>query len=668
MTDTTEPKSPSGRARPAFPQRAVVTAGMPYGNKDLHFGHVGGVFVHADVFARFLRDRIGPENVIFVSGTDCYGSPIVEEHRQLTASGKFSGTLEEFVTANHLRQRQTLEAYGIGLNVFAASSLSPFREIHEELGACLLRTLHAHGHVEKRATRQFYDAGMGIFLNGRQVLGRCPVEGCRSEKAYADECSLGHQYEPKDLIDPKSALTGQRPEMRDVSNWYVRMSELRSLLGSWLEGLRQKGHWRPFILSSLLEYFEPPTVHVTLDQLEALDAVAARLPAHQRGEGQAKSIKLIFGRLEDAERAKTVLGECAIRYRSGKTLVPFRLTGNLAWGLPVPDLDGLGGLTFWVWPESLWAPISFTAAYLEQTGRPRDQWREWWCRRDAVAYQFIGEDNIYFYGLAEGAIWLGSQGASPVVDAPEGQLQLPHLVANRHLLFLDKKASSSGAVKPPLARDLLNYYTADQLRAHFISLGLGLRSVSFRPKPLDPKAAPTAGDPVLKEGNLLSNSFNHAVRSCFYTAQKFFDGRIPAGPVSPDVLELSEKTILDYEQAMYRHEFYAALSAVADYIRDNNQRWSRGRPHDDATPADLRRQTLIDAFHMVRVAVTLIHPIAPTGAEKIREYLVLGPELWDWRRIFQGVHDLMPDPSSHRLQFLPPRVDFFEKHPSQLPT
>ncbi len=66
--------------RPVFPKRAVITAGMPYGNKELHFGHIGGVFIHADVFARFLRDRIGEDNVIFVSGTDCYGSPILESY------------------------------------------------------------------------------------------------------------------------------------------------------------------------------------------------------------------------------------------------------------------------------------------------------------------------------------------------------------------------------------------------------------------------------------------------------------------------------------------------------------------------------------------------------------------------------------------------------------
>ena len=82
--------------RPKFPKRAVVTGGMPYGNKKLHFGHVGGMFVHADAAARFLRDRIGKENVIFVSGTDCYGSPIAESYRKLKEDG-FDGTIEDFV-------------------------------------------------------------------------------------------------------------------------------------------------------------------------------------------------------------------------------------------------------------------------------------------------------------------------------------------------------------------------------------------------------------------------------------------------------------------------------------------------------------------------------------------------------------------------------------------
>ena len=109
----TNSKKPFEIPRPEFPKRAVVTGGMPYGNKELHFGHVGGMLVFADTYARFLRDRIGKENVIFVSGTDCYGSPIAEGWRKKVADGEFSGTLEEFVQRNHEKQKATLSAYAI---------------------------------------------------------------------------------------------------------------------------------------------------------------------------------------------------------------------------------------------------------------------------------------------------------------------------------------------------------------------------------------------------------------------------------------------------------------------------------------------------------------------------------------------------------------------------
>ena len=113
-------KSFTKENRPSFPARAVITGGMPYGNKTLHFGHVGGVFAFADVYARFLRDRIGKENVIFVSGTDCYGSPIAEGWRKAKEAG-FEGSIEDYVKRNHEAQKKTLGDYMISLDLFGAS-------------------------------------------------------------------------------------------------------------------------------------------------------------------------------------------------------------------------------------------------------------------------------------------------------------------------------------------------------------------------------------------------------------------------------------------------------------------------------------------------------------------------------------------------------------------
>ena len=125
-----------GVGRPSFPKRAVVTAGMPYGNKELHFGHVGGVFVHADIFARFLRDRIGKENVIFVSGTDCYGATIEAGFEQAVANG-FCGALADYVAQNHERQKETLSRYRISLDLFGASALGEAGSIHSDLSATI---------------------------------------------------------------------------------------------------------------------------------------------------------------------------------------------------------------------------------------------------------------------------------------------------------------------------------------------------------------------------------------------------------------------------------------------------------------------------------------------------------------------------------------------------
>lgn len=654
--------------RPKFPKRVVVTAGMPYGNKELHLGHIGGVFVHADTFARFMRDRIGKENVIFVSGTDCYGSPILENYRQLVSKGSFDGTIDEFVEFYHSRQKEVLKLYHIDINLFAASSIGRAAEIHREMSSNFINSLYINGHLKKMTTAQFYDTEYDVFLNGRQVVGRCPIAGCSSEKAYADECSLGHQYMPSDLINPKSTLSGKVPEMRDVTNWYFNLDEFHDLLMQWIEEAKKYSGFRHFAIKSIQEFLEPPVIYVKREQLDVLNKILDKLPeCTLRDEENKSSVTLVFSSVEQREKACLELAKKAIRFRTGKTLVPFRLTGNIEWGVPAPSIEELENLTVWVWPESLWAPISFTMAHLEQQGKDNDTWKNWWCSKDSKVFQFIGEDNVYFYGPVEMAMFMGRQANTPSAYPQEGELQLPELIVNNHLLFLNKKASSSGEIKPPSARDLLEYYTAEQLRAHFLGLGLGIRSVGFQPKPLNPNANEKDGDPVLKEGNLLANVFNRAVRSCFYTAQKYYDGKIPVKEISLNVLQESRKTILEFERLMYKCDFHILMNLMDTYIRNINKYWSKNiRQAEENNDTDLRSQVLVNTFHMVRTATVLMHPIAPEGTEMILEYLNLDENFWKWERIFEPIYDFMNDPSEHILKFLEPRVDFFEKHPSQI--
>ena len=665
MSDKNEKNNkPFEIPRPVFPKRAVITGGMPYGNKELHFGHVGGMFVFADTYARFMCDRIGKDNVIFVGGTDCYGSPIAEGWRVKVKNGEFSGTLEEFVQRNHDKQQKTLDDYGISPNLFAASGLGRSKEIHAEVTDWFISSLHKKGQLDQITTMQFFDEKAGCFLNGRQVIGKCPVEGCTSEKGYADECDLGHQYMPENLVDPVSTLTGETPTMKPVTNWYFKLRDYEQLMKDWVEELKKRKDIRPVVWKTIDEFLKPPVIYVKREFEEKYFSLKDSMPAHEYLEEPKKpSFTIQFAKLSDCDEACRILTENGIRYRTGKTLVPFRLTGNIEWGVPAPVMDGVEGLTVWVWPESLWAPISFTQTYLENEGRSREEWKDYWCSKDSTVYQFIGQDNIYFYGIAEPAMWMAQQASdTKTADVPDGELQLPVIVANHHILFLDKKASSSGAVKPPMADDLLNYYTPEQLRMHWLGLGLGQRSVSFMPKPFNPDAKPEDADPVVKDGLLLSNVYNRMIRTAFYTTQKEFDGIMPDLAPEEKFVADAKKAVLEYERHMSKFAFHQCTYGLDSYIRNGSKYMAKAVNGENVSREELA-QALANLFYIIRIAGVLLHPMAPFGTEKLREYLEVDERIWSWDTILEPLTFFTG--SDHKLKFLPPRTDFFTRHESQ---
>lgn len=650
--------------RPQFPKRAVVTGGMPYGNKELHFGHVGGMLIFADTYARFLRDRIGKENVIFVSGTDCYGSPIAEGWRVKVEKGEFQGSLEDFVRSNHEKQKNTLGSYGISPNLFAASGLDRSKEIHAEVTDWFISSLYKKGQLNKISTMQFFDEKAGVFLNGRQVVGKCPVEGCTSEKGYADECDLGHQYMPENLLNPVSTLTGETPSMKPVTNWYFKLRDYEKLLQDWIEELRKRKDIRPVVWKTISEFLKPPVIYVKREFEEKYSELRSSMPQHNYIEEPKKpSFTIEFSTLSDCDEACRILADNGIRYRTGKTLVPFRLTGNIEWGVPAPVLEGEDPLTVWVWPESLWAPISFTQTYLEQTGADRDDWKKYWCSKDSTVYQFIGQDNIYFYGIAEPAMWIAQQENAEKTASPDnGELQMPVIVANHHILFLDKKASSSGAVKPPMADDLLNHYTPEQLRMHWLGLGLGQRSVSFMPKPYNPDAKPDDTDPVVKDGLLLSNVYNRMIRTAFYTTQKEFDGILPDKLPEEKFVDDAKKAMLEYERHMSKFAFHQCTYVLDSYIRNGSKYMAKAISAENPDKEQLA-QALANLFYMIRITAVLLHPMAPFGTEKLREYLQVDERIWSWDTLLEPLTFFVGN--GHKLKFLPPRTDFFTRHESQ---
>lgn len=662
----------------SWPARAVVTAGMPYGNKPLHFGHIGGVFVPADCFARFLRDRIGADNVRFVSGTDCFGSPINEGYRKLVEAGEFNGSINDYVQMNHDLQADILEQYDVSLDIYEGSNIGHSGKVHREMSEWFIRTLHQHGHLHLEETMQFYDVEADTFLNGRQVVGHCPVQGCKSENAYADECDLGHQYDPVDLIAPKSTLTNTVPEMRPVRNWYFDLPNFGEYLSKLVDEMQQDPTIRSIVPETISEFLVPPIIFVKNENYDDYCAVRDQLPTHEYREAEKgkQSFELQFDSIQARDDARAVLTGAGIRLRTGKALVPFRLSGNIEWGVPFPVLDDVEDLTVWCWPESLWAPISFTIAANDSRGLPRDEWRRFWCDDEACVYQFIGQDNIYFYGVAQPALWAAMQEGDTRLIHPVGDdLRQTHLVANHHMLLGKKKASSSGAIKPPTGEELLEHYTVEQLRAHWLALGLDQRAVGFSPLAFDSDQAkrddPRISDPVLKEGALLTRVFNRLARSCLYEAKNNFDCAMPLGAPSKEVVDCAHRALADYDAIMHKVELHSIMSLMDEFIRYSNQYWSAGiRDAESTGDIEQRRQVLLDSFYLLRVCALLMHPVVPSGCEMICDYLNFNhSDFFSWNYDFESNNELCGpaeiEAGAHPVRELPPRTDFFKAHESQ---
>lgn len=656
MEITSETLKRMSEHRPAWPKRAVVTSGMPYGNKSLHCGHIT-LFIHSDFFARFLRDRIGSDNVIYVSGTDCYGSPALEGYRKVVEKKEFEGSISDYVQKYHKIQQQILNSYNISLNLFGASGLGDAKEIHQTMSNEVFNRLLETENLSPLKTLQFFDEEKQTFLNGRQVMGKCPFEGCSSEHAYADECDLGHQYMPQELINPVSTLSGKTPVLKEIGNWYFNLENYIDLLKEWTNYLNTKTPTRSYVTKEINEFLKKPELYVKKEFLEEFKSVK-NLPEHELIVDNKPSFTVIFNKLTDREQACEILSNAGIRYRTGKTLVPFRLTGNIEWGVKAPDTTELKDLTFWVWPESLWAPISFTRTYLNKFNK-QNEWKKWWCSNDAKVYQFIGEDNIYFYGPAQTAMWFAMQGKNPSINVEDGNLSIPQIVANKHTLFLNKKAGSSSAIKPPMADELLKLYSAEQLRFHFLGMNVGNNSSSFMPKPLNPDANPAEQDPVVREYNLLTNVFNRVLRTLCYTWQKDYDGIMPHGTPSEEVKNACLYSVLKYEKAVYDHKFHMVCYELDTLIRNINKTLTSY--NNSMAGTDEGKQILVNALHMARVALTLLHPIAPESVEKVAKFLKLDYSIFSWDNIDKTIYEFVENPTNHKPNFLEPKVDFFAR-------
>ena len=274
-------------------KRFTITAALPYTNGPLHIGHLAGVYVPADIYARYRR--LKGHDVAFICGSDEHGVPI-------TIKAKKEGVSpQDIVDHFNSNIKSSFKDFGISFDNYSRTSA----KIHHETASDFFTNLHAKGEFIEETNAQLYDSKAAQFLADRFVIGTCPK--CGNEESYGDQCeACGTSHNATDLLNPKSAITGVTPSLKETKHWFLPLDKHELFLKEWiLDG--HKSDWKPNVY------------------------------------GQCKSW------IDDGLRPRAV-------------------TRDLDWGIPVP-VKGAEGKVLYVWFDAPIGYISSTKEWAKRQGK-----------------------------------------------------------------------------------------------------------------------------------------------------------------------------------------------------------------------------------------------------------------------------------------------------------
>ena len=283
------------------PKRYTITAALPYTNGPIHIGHLAGVYVPADIYARYLR--LTGKDVAYICGSDEHGVAIPMRAKKEGVSP------QDIIDKYHGIIKQSFSDFGISFDNYSRTS----SKTHHETASDFFTKMHESGDFIEETSAQLYDAEANQFLADRFVVGTCPK--CGFEESYGDQCeNCGTTHNATDLINPKSAITGNVPTVKETKHWFLPLDKHEDFLREWI----LKGHkkdWKPNVY------------------------------------GQVKSW------VEDGLRPRAV-------------------TRDLDWGIPVP-LEGAGGKVLYVWFDAPIGYISSTKEWAAREGKNwEDYWKK----------------------------------------------------------------------------------------------------------------------------------------------------------------------------------------------------------------------------------------------------------------------------------------------------
>ncbi|OFX32132.1 MAG: methionine--tRNA ligase [Bacteroidetes bacterium GWA2_32_17] len=210
-------------------KRYTITSALPYANGPIHIGHLAGVYIPADIYVRYLRQR--GKDVIFICGSDEHGVPITIKARQEGVSPKV------IVDRYHIIIKKSFEDFGISFDIYSRTS----NKTHFDTASEFFKKLYEKGAFIEKTTEQYYDEEAKQFLADRYITGTCPH--CNNEKAYGDQCEkCGTSLNATDLINPKSTISGSKPIKKETSHWFLPLDKYETFLRKWI--LEEHKDWK----------------------------------------------------------------------------------------------------------------------------------------------------------------------------------------------------------------------------------------------------------------------------------------------------------------------------------------------------------------------------------------------------------------------------------------
>lgn len=309
-------------------EKILVTSALPYANGPIHLGHLSGAYLPADIYVRY--HRLKGSDILYICGSDEHGVPIT-----ITAD-KEKVKPQAIIDRYHNINKEAFEKFGMSFDIYSRTSLP----IHHENARNFFKSFYDQGLLKEKKSLQFYDEKAKMFLPDRYVEGTCPK--CGYEEARSDECeSCGSLYDPSELKNPKSKVTGETPKLKETSHWFFPLGNFQDRIEKYIDEMHEKYNWKDNVLKYCKNWFK---------------------------EG---------------------LGDRAI-------------TRDLDWGIKVP-LDNAEGKVIYVWFEAVLGYISATMELSKQKNDSQ-LWRKYWQDEKTKYVAFIGKDNIVFHTIIFQAI------------------------------------------------------------------------------------------------------------------------------------------------------------------------------------------------------------------------------------------------------------------------